>query len=643
METIYHAALSVDLPQRHAFVTERSAGDVALRDEVLSLLASDELVADFLQEPVVELGLTALADESQRETEIVSQPTPLASLDLTGQLLGGRYEVVKKLRGGGFGDVFKATDAKVMSRPVIIKVLKDEVFQEEKAKRDYLITKFRQEIEALSKIDDPRVVRILDADSLSDGRPYIVMEFVEGSDLRQFIKDAQSEASSIAGLPFQDVAEIIKQVGRTLTAAYEAGIVHRDLKPENIMVRRNKSGDLQIKVIDFGIAKVKNSVIAPSTATGLFTAGTWQYMSPEQLQMKTVDAGCDIYALGVIACEMLTGRYPFPAKNPFQLKEMQEAGLKIKPSDLNPDISASAQDAIVKALEFYPADRYQRARDFGDELAQALNSPNELVRTIPALDFDLEGPTLGKVGNKSRVKSGQLNAPREDSTSWLRRHRSLLYVVSIAVLVAAIGFAVWRSYKPPNPGSAQLQRPLTKTVSEERNLTFWISVQRPQDKEPWKSMGNVAYGAGSKLWFNVNTSQDGALYLFAEGRDNEKTGEINTLFPTPVSGKGDARLTANIVKRVNENPLEFRNPGGIIDLWIIWADKPNQKLDEIVRTSYQTSGTILDPSQQIAWRDFVKQNADPKTEIIEDAANRSVILKRQGDVLVAVRRLEYQP
>jgi hypothetical protein len=123
MEEIYHAATSVDIPQRQALVTERSDGDVVLRDEVLSMLVSDELVADFLQEPVVELSLMALTDETLRETEIISQSNLQSSLDLTGQLLAGRYKVIKKLGGGGFGDVFKASDTKVMSRPVVIKVL----------------------------------------------------------------------------------------------------------------------------------------------------------------------------------------------------------------------------------------------------------------------------------------------------------------------------------------------------------------------------------------------------------------------------------------------------------------------------------------------------------------------------------------
>lgn len=614
MEEIYHAALSVDIPHRHAFVTERSAGDVGLRDEVLSLLASDELVADFLQEPVVELGLRALAAGAFCETEIMSQPNLSSSPDLTGQLLAGRYQVINKLGGGGFGDVFKASDIKVMSRPVVIKVLKDEIFQEKSAKNDWLITKFRQEIEALSKIDDPSVVRILDVDSLpDDGRPFIVMEFVEGSNLRQFINDAQSERSTVPGLSLPDVAQIVKQVGRTLTAAHEAGVFHRDLKPENIMVRRNNSGDLQIKVIDFGIAKVKDSIVAPSTASGLFAPGTWPYMAPEQLRMKKVNAGCDIYALGVIAHEMLTGRYPFPAKNPSQLMKMQEAGLKINPSDLNPEISALAQEAIVKALQFYPAERHRRARDFGDELANALNSDQELVRPVPAVNTDLEAKTLDKGPTPSMNR------------------RRLFYGASIAVLAAVIGFVAWQLYKSRN------------SVTGERTLTCWISVLRPQDKEPWKSMGNIAYDSGTQLWFNVQTTQAGSLYLLAEGREGERLSELNILYPTHVSGNGNPELAADIEKRVNENPLGFRNGGGVIDLWIIWADKRIEKLDAIVKSSYQTQLKVMDPSQQAAWQDFKQQYSNLKTEVVEDAANRRLILKGQGEVLVAIRKLEYQP
>jgi serine/threonine protein kinase len=629
MEEIYHAALPLPFPERPAFVEQRCAGDAALREEVFSLLASDESAEDFLQEPVVGLGMAVLADEAARETEILSQPLRPAASDLLDRVVAGRYEVIKRLGGGGFGDLYKAADTKIMSRPVVIKVLKDEVLRAESATRDWVVTKFKQEIEALARIEDSGVVRILDADSLPDGRPYIVMEFVEGSDLRRFVEEARRGHVTEQGLCLQDVAEIVRQVGRTLTAAHEKEIFHRDLKPENIMLRRNASGDLQVKVIDFGIAKVRNSLVATSTATGLFVAGTWQYMAPEQLLGKKVDAACDIYALGVIAYELVTGRCPFPAKDVVKLKEMQQAGVKIKPCDLNPELTAAAQDAILKALEYYPAERRKRARDFGDELARALVSAEELVRHARPAAVNLEVETLKDIAEDVREEDGRRSVvplpvapPARPRSPW-----RWLAVASVVLLAGVIGFLAWRS----------------RVAGPERTLAYWLSVQRPRDKEPFDSTGNVVYDAGSKFWLNVQTTQDGALYLFAEGHDGEQQSELNTLFPTPVSGKGDARIAAGATRRVNEKPNVFRNGSGVIYLWVIWSTQPVPILDEIVKNSYQTQGVILDPSRQAALRDYIKQHSEPKAEVVEDELRSRVTVSGHNEVLVDVRKLKYQP
>jgi len=182
---------------------KRCAGDEVLQKEVVSLLAADDFVADFLQEPVADLAVAVLAEENLRETDIVPEPMQPPSLSLIGQTVGNRYEIIKRLGGGGFARSSKASDTKVMSRPVVIKVLKDDRSQKMAQKEDWVVTKFRQEIEALAKIDDPGVVHILDADTLPDGRPYIVMEFVEGSDLRHFMADAQTESSTVPDFHFR--------------------------------------------------------------------------------------------------------------------------------------------------------------------------------------------------------------------------------------------------------------------------------------------------------------------------------------------------------------------------------------------------------------------------------------------------------
>ena len=590
-----------------------------------------------------------MSDENPEEkgyaTQPMSGPLRSASVDLVGTKVTERYEVVERLGGGGFGDVFKALDLKIMSRPVVIKVLKDQVLKREGAARDWIMIKFQQEIEALSKIHDPGIVGIFDADKLADGRPFLVMEFVEGSNLREFVKKAREEQGTEQGLRLQDVGEIVRQVGRALSAAHDRNIIHRDLKPENIMVRQTRAGDLQVKVIDFGVAKVRDSLVASSSATSGFMVGSWRYMAPEQLQRKKVEAACDVYALGVIAYEVLTGHHPFPAREPALLKDLQVAGVKVKPRDLNPDLPEAAQHIVLRVLSYYPSERHKRARDFGDELGRALMFEEELAPVISPAPTPAQGSTLRDADGATPAEGAGPNVVQRQvapvSKSWLDlRRRWLLVSIAIIAVAAAISFGVWQLYKARNSGSGQLA---PTAANPERTLTCWISILRPQDKQPWKSMGGIAYGAGTKLWFNVQTTQDGALYLLAEGREGQQLSEINTLYPTHVSGKGDPVLPAGTVKVVNERPLEFRNSGAVIDLWIIWADKRIEKLDEIVKSSYQSELKVLDPAQQAAWRDFKNQHSSHKTEVVEDAANRQLVLKGQGNVLIALRRLEYQP
>lgn len=644
MEEIYHAALPLRGPERLEFVAQRCADDAALREEVMSLLVSDEAVADFLQEPVAELVVAVLADETLRDTEIMSQPIKIASVDLVGERVAGRYEVTKRLGGGGFGDVYKATDAKVMSRPVVIKVLKDEVSMRQGAIRDWVVTKFKQEIEALAKINDSGVIRIFDADTLPDGRPYIVMEFVEGSDLRQFIKVARQAHLTEQGLQFHDIAEIVRQVGRTLTAAHEAEVFHRDLKPENIMLRRNPSGDLQVKVIDFGIAKVRNSLVAPSTATGLFVAGTWQYMAPEQLLGKKVNAACDVYALGVIAYELVTGRYPFPAGDPAQLKEMQEAGVKVKPSDLNPALPAAAQEAMLKALAYYPAERPKRARDFGDELAHALTTAEELARPAPPANVIPEGETLEEVdeSGQSEGEKAVIAHPRSFSVpiSWLAQHKHLVYATSTMLLAGLIVIAVWLAVRPSvreTPTTPQ-PSPVMTNAGPERSLTFWLRVKMPIGDgtfEEFDSTGEEAFKAGSKVYFRVQPLQEGFLYIINEGMGDSGAKKWTALFPNPKDNNGSAQLAAGRQQEITGMTLDD-NPGDEI-IRFVWATDPVRDLEPLFQFEFKDGdrGVFADPAQQTALRDFFQRHREtPEDKIFDNGAQPRVTMKGRDGLLV---------
>ncbi|HEX8845580.1 MAG TPA: AAA-like domain-containing protein [Pyrinomonadaceae bacterium] len=288
-----------------------------------------------------------------------------------GTMLDERYLIEKELGRGGIGVVYLARDKQLLSRPVVVKVLIEDGYQD-----DWVTNKFRQEIEALSRLDHPGIVGIFDAGELENGKPYLVMQYVEGVNLRCEIKPE--------GMDLERSAHIIKQVGRALSAAHDQGILHRDLKPENIMLRALSDDEEQVKVIDFGIAKVKNSLAGPSTQAAALV-GTIAYMSPEQLEIKPVAATSDIYTFGVIAYEMLTGRRPFNPVSAFQLLEMQRAGVKVMPGALRPNLPEEAQAIILRALSFEPKHRYSRVRDFCDDLARALTAQMETITPVSSL------------------------------------------------------------------------------------------------------------------------------------------------------------------------------------------------------------------------------------------------------------------
>jgi serine/threonine protein kinase len=317
--------------------------------------------------------LMASADDPSDPTDVPLDPAsvkrPPKRGIYAGMTLNDRYLIDRKLGQGGIGVVYQARDKRLFLRPVVIKVLL------EKTGRDqWFEKKFQQEIESLARIDHPGVVGIFEAGEAPDKTPFIVMQFVKGMTLSKQIQ--------AGGMDLRRAARILLQASRALTAAHDEGIIHCDLKPDNIMLQDLGEGEDQVKVLDFGIAKVKRSQVA-SAQDSTRVAGTLPYMAPEQLLGDPTSAS-DIYALGVIAYEMLTGRQPFEPATPYQLLDLQRAGVRIKPRQLRVELSEAVEAAILKALEFDPAQRYGRARDFGKELATAL-SPEITAQETPRI------------------------------------------------------------------------------------------------------------------------------------------------------------------------------------------------------------------------------------------------------------------
>ena len=275
-------------------------------------------------------------------------------MDLVGKYIGSRYEILEKIGNGGMATVYKAK-CHVLNRYVAVKVLKEEFTTDEE-----FIRRFNVEAQSAAGLTHPNIVSVYDVGH-EDGIYYIVMELIQGKTLKQIINEDGE-------LPWKWSVNIAIQIASALEAAHKNNIVHRDIKPHNIIITE----DGVAKVTDFGIAKaVSNSTI---TAFGT-TIGSVHYFSPEHARGGFTDAKSDLYSLGVVMYEMLTGRVPFDADTPVSiaLKHMQEKA--VEPIKLNPSIPFAVNQIIVKAMQKEPSMRYQSATEMLKDLSMALKNP----------------------------------------------------------------------------------------------------------------------------------------------------------------------------------------------------------------------------------------------------------------------------
>src|SRR5215469_5959783 len=264
-----------------------------------------------------------------------------------GTLLAGRYEIIKLLGQGGMGAVYKARDTE-LDRMVALKLIRPEL-----AKNPEILRRFKQELILARQVTHKNVIRIFDLGQ-SDGVKFITMDFVEGQDLRHLLLEKGKFAP-------QEAARLMLQICRALEAAHGEGVIHRDLKPHNIML--DAGG--RAYVMDFGIAR--SAYLPGMTQTGALV-GTPEYMSPEQARGEKLTGRSDLFSLGVIFYELLTGQSPYPADAPLATlwKRLQE---KPKPPmEVDPQIPKALSDIVMKALEIEPEDRTASAREMAGQL-----------------------------------------------------------------------------------------------------------------------------------------------------------------------------------------------------------------------------------------------------------------------------------
>jgi eukaryotic-like serine/threonine-protein kinase len=284
------------------------------------------------------------------------------------QVLNNRFKVESKIGEGGFGAVYRGVQL-ATGRKVALKLLHPEMTKDEN-----LVARFRREGMVLCNLRDAHTITTYDFDQTPDGTLYIAMELLEGKSLHQIFHEQ-------APLEWKRVFKILTEMCSSLAEAHAQGIVHRDLKPENIYLENRPGNPEFVKILDFGIAKVmRGDSIDPQspqlTATGQ-TLGTLEYMSPEQLMGKQLDGRSDVYALGVVAYEMITGRLPFPdAKGPAGLITAQLKQTPQPPSTANPkaNLPQAADRVILKCLEKDKNNRWADVTQLANALQEVIAS-----------------------------------------------------------------------------------------------------------------------------------------------------------------------------------------------------------------------------------------------------------------------------
>lgn len=414
IEALFHAAAELDTGERVALLDEACAGDRTLREEVESLLAARWESVDILDAPPGDDALRVFGTAR--------------GASLVGRTLG-HYHILAHIGSGGTGEVYLARDVK-LDRKVALKLLPAPFADDEEQVR-----RLQHEAWAASALNHPNIITVHEVAHV-DALHLLVMEFVQGETLRQQMRGAR--------LPVRYALDVAIQVASALAAAHQAGIVHKDIKPENIMLR----DDGYAKVLDFGVAELRGRQMsafepvagtahAGGTASRLI-AGTVGYMSPEQLRGEPLDARTDLFSLGVVLYEMTTGRRPFEAETAAAVLHsiLQDDPPPLRA--LRPNVPATLEGVVIKALKKDRGERYQSAGEMLDELRR-LRGQYESRAAGEEGEYGVAPPRP----TEARPPELPLNGPPSSAAG--RRARRLLIAGSALAAVALLDWASLRT------------------------------------------------------------------------------------------------------------------------------------------------------------------------------------------------------
>jgi len=494
-------------------------------------------------------------------------------MDLVGKVLGNRYEIIKKIGMGGMATVYKAR-CNVLNRYVAVKVLREEFITDEE-----FIKRFNSEAQSAASLTHPNIVSIYDV--ANEGNIYyIVMELIKGKTLKEII-------DTDGVLSWKWTVNIAMQIAQALDIAHKNNIIHRDIKPHNIIITE----DGVAKVTDFGIAKaVSNSTI---TAFGT-TMGSVHYFSPEHAKGGFTDAKSDIYSLGVVLYEMLTGRVPFDADTPVSiaLKHMQEEA--IEPIKLNPNIPQSLNDIIMKAMSKEINSRYLTATDMLEDLSETLKNPDgDFVRMS-------EDVNIAKTQRVQTIKDGEddefqeMKGNKKGKKSIFSKYPFLKVILIIVLVIGlfagaiAVGFNIINSSKPKDvliPNLVGMTEEEAQTTLIELGLQYQLLEERFDEEVE----------AGKIL-------QQDPVYI-----ENFKIKENNVISVVISKGKEIIEVPQVIGKKLDEAQKELKDLGLRVEI--------EEEFDDKIEAGYVTKQEPIE-GEEVAGKSTVTITVSKGIEMV---------------------------
>ena len=460
-------------------------------------------------------------------------------MNLEGRILGNRYEIIEKVGNGGMATVYKATDL-VLKRYVAVKILRDEFTTDEE-----FIKRFETEAQSAARLVHPNIVSIFDV-GVDNGIYYIVMELIKGKTLKEIIVEERGP------LPWKWSVNVAIQIASALEMAHKNNIIHRDIKPHNIIITE----DGIAKVTDFGIAKaVSNSTI---TAFGT-TIGSVHYFSPEHARGGYTDAKSDLYSLGVVMYEMVTGKVPFDADTPVSvaLKHMQEE--PEPPIEMNPHLPEAVNKIILKALKKDPMYRYQTATELLEDLRMALKNPSGDF--IEDEDYDPTAKTQ-KISTQDVEKMQKRNNKKENKfVTFIKNHKVLSSFIGLILLFCIAFGGTMLILNVTNPKEVEMPNivGLTKDEAQQRiegaKLKFEVaSEEYNKDVEE-----NHVISQDPTYVEGYNKVKEGSTVKVVLSKGTEKTKVpkvVGMSQEDAVTAIEDAKLKAEIVEEASKKVQE---------------------------------------------------------------------------------------